>query len=175
MLGGGISRHRRRRVQTGRRRHVEHMARPAGLEHLRDEVIAAMHHPHHVDVQHPLPVGKVALQELAQVADAGVVDQHVERPERGMELLGQFPHGFAAGDIELMDGAAGTEGLDVHLHLPERNEIDVGGNDQGAPAGECQRGGATDAGSGASDQDVLVFKFGGGHGNLLGRARVQGK
>jgi hypothetical protein len=56
--------------------------------------------------QHRVPVGRVHLAQAAVARDAGIVDQHVEPPHFGQQLL---HHPFAVaivGDVDLVGGEA---------------------------------------------------------------------
>ncbi|MNI86932.1 hypothetical protein D3C73_1440730 [compost metagenome] len=124
-----------------------------------------MHHPHQVDIHHPLPVGQIALEKLAEVADTRVIDQYIERAEGQMHLLGKRLHRTFARNVQYLHQAGCTEVGHLQLDGTQRLRVDVGGDDVGATPGERQRRRPTNAGAGSGDEDFFVFQFRDGHAN----------
>src|SRR5258708_39020105 len=84
--------------------------------------LASEDHAAEVDVDHPLRGLVVLVDEAAELHDAGVVDEHVERPELGLRLVEELVERRAVGDVEveadraateLLGRAAGRLGIDV--------------------------------------------------------------
>ena len=126
--------------------------------------MAAVDHAHQIDVDHPLPVGQVAVEELAEVDDAGIVVEHVRCPQFGDHLLAEGPHGRFAADVDPVDVALHTQSVDFFLQAPQCFELQVAGDDVGTLAGEGNGGRAADAGGRASDQDLFALQLRNCHG-----------
>ena len=86
VLGRAVGGAAREPGLAGRRGDLDEMAAAAGQEPLERE-LGAVDDPVQVDVDHPLGGRVGLLDERADGHDPGVVDQHVERPERALGLV----------------------------------------------------------------------------------------
>ena len=115
-----------------------------------------------VDVDLPLDLVRRDVVDLALVEDAGIVVEDVECAAGARGELGEsFGPLLRLADVE---GAGDEVGM-VGLHLRQRVGIDVVDADCPPVAAETLRGGETDSGSAAGDED-------GGHGELLATERT---
>ncbi len=90
------------------------MTKATGLDHLRDEVLTTMHHAHHVDIHDPSAVGQVAFEKLAEVADAGVVDQYIESAQGGVNMAGKRLHRAFTRHLKRMGHVGSTQGFNLN-------------------------------------------------------------
>ncbi|MNV18297.1 hypothetical protein D3C71_1091190 [compost metagenome] len=116
----------------------------------------AVQHPHHIDVEHLLPLGGILHVGLTQQHDARVVDQAAHRAESGFRLLDGCLHGGGVGDVdpdtERIGQVQRLHGLDP-----------AGQQQQGVTSGREDAGdGGTDPGGGTGDHDEGL-----GHGYFL--------
>lgn len=79
---------------------------------MRDEQAATVDNAHQVDVDHPLPVGQVAVEELAEVDNTGIVVEHVRCPQLGDHLFAEVPHCRFAADGHCVDVALHAKRVD---------------------------------------------------------------
>ena len=103
-----------------------------------------------VDVHHVVPIGLGIIHAVGAADDAGVVDEDVERAERG-DLGGDVRGGGKVHE----DGLSGAaRGLDLRDGLV--TGAATGGEDMGAGLGQTHGDGLTDAGVGTGDEGALA-------------------
>jgi len=73
----------------------------ARLLELGQEGDQAVDHPAVVDAHDPVEIGVAGLVGGAEHADAGVIDQHIDLAEVGLDRVGGAGEGGAVGDVEL--------------------------------------------------------------------------
>jgi hypothetical protein len=152
VLGGRIRRAARRAVLPGLRGDVHHVAAVAG-HHARQGDLHAVDHAVDVDVDQAHRGRLVLVEEASQRHDAGVVDEHVERPEA---LLGGIDEGLervALGHVELEPGGVGA---DLGCSLLGELGVEVPDGDLHALAREGLRRRLADAARGAGDGGDLA-------------------
>ena len=92
----------------------------------------------------------------AAAADAGIVEQHMHAPARGLaERLHRARPAGALAHVERHGDALAFRQARRGFFEPLR--IDVEQADEPAALGEQLRGGAADAGTGAGDEDGFLF------------------
>jgi transposase len=79
LLAGGIGRCQRHGSQRNARRHVDDDTRPA-FAHLRNDCLAHRHDAECVGVEHFADMRHRRRLERADYADAGIIDEHIDRP-----------------------------------------------------------------------------------------------
>src|SRR6185503_12927208 len=80
----------------------------AALAHARHHRMAHIEAAGEVDVDHVLPALARHLVQHAVAGDAGIVDQHVDRPDLVRDLLDAALTGFEIGDIPFIARNAGV-------------------------------------------------------------------
>ena len=94
---------------AGRGCDVDDLSSGAAFDHAGDEPLAAVHYPHQVDRDLPLPVLGCGVEEAGQHPDAGVVDQEIHRVEPGVHSLGEFIHRLGVGDVDRLREHLGSQ------------------------------------------------------------------
>ena len=93
------------------------MMRPAAaLAHALDHRPGHGEHRIEVGAEHRRPLVEGHLVEHAVAGDAGIVDEHVDRPEIGLDLLDAGGAGGGVGHVPLVGGDAGL-GLELRRGL----------------------------------------------------------
>ena len=182
MLADVVDAHVRRADQPGHRRGVDDVAFVAGVgrggfQHARREHAHAMRHTHHVDAQHPFPVGRSVLPDQAAVADARVVEHQVRHAEagehRGAERLdlGGTRHVQAKRQHgRTQRGHLGRRALQrIGLHVGHHH-VHAFGARPGAPSRDRSRAGAGDHGRAALQSLHGVLAAGGAGTGEAGRS-----
>ena len=97
-LGRGVHRFERRADATGDRPDRDDVTSPAG-DHAGQHVPDGVHRPEHVDLDEPLHLVRFDVGERPVRADAGVGDEHVDRPELGFERCDRSGERRGVGDV----------------------------------------------------------------------------
>ena len=136
-------------AETGERRGVDDVALVL-LEQERQEGVHAVHHPHQVHADRPLPERERGIDDAA-AADAGVVAHHVDRAERrqrpvadrvdvgGDRHVGRHAHHVGALGLELRHRGRQRSRLDVgqhQAHAVGREALGQRPADAAGPAGD---------------------------------------
>ncbi|MNC05278.1 hypothetical protein D3C75_527470 [compost metagenome] len=154
-LGGAVGGMVRESLATGDGADVDDGAAAARL-HSGQHGMHAVQHPHDIDVEHLLPLGRILHIGLTQQHDASIVDQTAHWAELRLGLLDGSLHGGGVGDVD-----ADTEcfGQVQRLHGLDP----AGQQQQGVTGGREGAGdGGTDPGGGTGDHDEGL-----GHGYFL--------
>ena len=116
-----------------------------------------------VDVHHPPRREVVLIDEAPDLHDAGVVDQHVKRPQLPLGLVEEGRKGVAIGHVEWQRDRSRPE---LGSGLARRVEIDVADRHLHAVAQERFRRRAADATRASGDRGCLSGEDSGcfGHG-----------
>src|SRR5690606_31208052 len=73
----------------------------APLAHALDELAGDIESAVEIDPDHGIPIGLVHLVQEAVAGDAGAVDQNLNRPDLGLDLLRHLTAGLKVGDVAL--------------------------------------------------------------------------
>ena len=137
-------------------------------DHLRREGLHAVDHAPQVRAQHLLPA-LVILERSATAAAAGIVHQHVDRTEGGIDLLLQRLDGLLAADVS-------WKGDDLALSVRRRSgnllgrcvelrRIEIGDGDLHAERGETLGGGQANAVGATGDDGAAAGRESGMSGH----------
>src|ERR1700722_5748749 len=88
VLGRAIRSHAWTREQARARRRIDYVTGGLLLQHARQKRVDPMHHAHYVDIKKTAPILDLAIDDLAGVRDARVVDQDVDASAIGKECVG---------------------------------------------------------------------------------------
>ena len=135
--------------QPGDRGRVDDVALVATFEHAGDERPHAVDDAHQVDAHRPVPVGERPLpgpqaQRGRGGGDAGVVEDHVDPPERAERGVGQAVDGLGRRHVGRHGEHLDAGGLDRRLRRGQRVGLDVGEHEVHALGGEAVGGGQPD-------------------------------
>ena len=110
----------------------------------------------------PLALGKglgVPVEAIARrIADAGVVDQHVEASVPAIDLCKHCGDRFGVRDVANMTAAV-TAAVDHTEGIIERRRVDIGDDHRRTFAGKTFGDRAADAAPGAANQRNLTVEF----------------
>jgi hypothetical protein len=171
-LGRGVGERPGAAAVPGRERRQVHDRPLLARDHARDGRLHAPEHARQVRVDHLAPQRLGHLHERAPLHEvAGVVDEHVEPPERALDALdeparlvelGQVGHEqgrLAVVSVALGAGGAGPRARDELGGLLGALAVaEVVNGDLGAPPRQLDRGGAADAAARAGDQRALSLQ-----------------
>jgi hypothetical protein len=126
-------------------------------DHSRQEGLDAVDHAEDVHREHPAPIRKRQLPDghVLQRADAGVVAEHVDRPEAANRLGLQRLHRFEAGDVRRNSDRVRAGGFQLVDCAAERRLLDVGEHDAHPLGGEPPADREADPTGAAGDDGVL--------------------
>ncbi len=102
-------------------------------------------------------MGKVAFEKQTQEGDAGIVEQHVNRANLVVDLLGKVLHCRLAGNVDSINLARNAERLHFRFDGLQRREMDIRRDDVRTTLGKRERRCAADTGTGAGNQHMLIF------------------
>jgi hypothetical protein len=137
VFGCGISGHVGRRRNASERRHIDDPALTPRSTHGRQESLDAVHDAEHVHVERAAPPCDRCFLKAAQVRDAGVVHQDVERSDGSVRGGRQSRDRGLAGDVTSLCEALDAHAADFELDAGERRLVRVADHEVGAPA--CKR------------------------------------
>ena len=149
-LGRGVRHHPGARHEPRHGRRVHHVRRPALREQPRQEGVQPVHDAHEVDVDERPPVLEGGVGDRTGVADAGVVEQQVERAA-GEDLLGQRLHRRRVGHVDGVRDGGAAGGPDLVDDGLRAGQVPVHDVDVRAAGGAQPGEGAADAGRAAGD------------------------
>jgi hypothetical protein len=136
---------------AGLRGDVDDMAAFA-RDHARECELHAEDDAVQVDVDHALRGQVVLVEEAADLHDACVVDEHVQRPELALGLVEKCGEGIAVGHVQRQRDGAGAEFVGG---LARGVEVDVADRHLHSLTEQRLRGRASDAAGCAGDRGCL--------------------
>ena len=151
--------------QPGHAGSIDDVAAPGriflgGREHHRCEAAHAVHHPHHIDAQHPLPVFQAVFPDQAARADAGVVEHEVGRAKTFQGGLGHCVHLGGVCHIEPEGQHLRAGGGQLGRGFVKRVLLHIGQHQVHAEPGADARAFQAETGAGAGQHRGLVFEVG---------------
>ena len=156
-LGRRIDRHLPGVLGRHDRGEIDHRGVARGLQQV-ESLARAAHRAVEIGLPHSVPrlVGEMA--EVRPLADARIVDQHVQPAMRFADRLHQRLDLRGVGDIDLVRGRGAVRLDDGFRHLFRRLPVAVGHHHERALAREGLGNGAADPGATARHQGDLVLK-----------------
>ncbi len=151
-----VGRHVRCGRDASQRSNVDDLALAARGPHRRQEGLDAVDDAEDVDVQRPSPPVDPGFLERAQVGNAGVVDQDVERPDGTVRGSRERSHRTCICNVTGMRDAADPHRADLALEFSQWRSIEVADHDVGALPGERTCTFEPDARGGPRDQRRLA-------------------
>ena len=128
----------------------------AGSDEVRQERLGAVHDAPEVDAHDPVEIVPGHVLDGGHQGDACVVDHEVDLPELGDDRVGVGEEGCPVGHVELVADGLRADLLAGRDGVGQRNRVDVGQGEPGAPLGQRDGERPADAGAGAGDDGDLV-------------------
>ncbi len=124
-----------------------------------DDVLGGIHRPHDIDIINEMPfLGLLIFKRVQPAADAGVVDQDVNRIEFFQGQIDQRLDFFFRCNVGFADNDVSSHPFDFVLNLPKPGFADIGKDKVGPFTGEKHCGGATDSIGCSGDDRIFTIE-----------------
>ena len=137
-LGCGVRCHSGVGYQPGHRGGVDDVRGPFLLEQTWEKRVQPVHHAHQVDVDKPSPVLERCVGHDASVADAGVVEQQVDRAVLE-NAVGELVDCGGVGDVQGMGRGVSTRGTHLLGDGLGARDVEIGDVNEGASLAQQPR------------------------------------
>ena len=135
-------------------------AAPPSLGHALGHQLAQAEEPPHIGGPQPVQLGQGNLQEGVGVEGRGVVHQHADRPQPGLQRRQLLLQALHVAHVRLPEDRPAPFRLDGRQGLLGAGRVRAEVHDHLGPGlGEGLRGGPTDAPRGAGDQNDLGVEW----------------